>query len=171
MELLYHVTKEDDILGPISRDHAHAHHLLHRTGIVFLLNGAHKVLINIRSPHKTIFPSTYDASVSFHVTFGEAYETAAKREMFEEIGIRSPVTYLGKFLHHDPPEYQIVAVFVGVSDDTPIVDPSEFSDDDFYSMTQVDDIIHKKTITPWLRDGWPFLKDHVKREKLDTNAS
>ena len=87
---------------------------------------------------------------------------AAIREMFEEIGIHAPVYYLGKFRHNDPPEYQIVAVFLAVSDDTPVIDPSEFSDCSFRSLSEVDDLIHNETITPWLRDGWPFLTDHMK---------
>jgi isopentenyldiphosphate isomerase len=109
-----------------------------------------------------MFPSRYDASVSFHVTYGETYEAAARREMLEEIGICSPVTYLGKFLHRDLPEYQIVAVFLSVSDDTPIIDPTEFSDYSFYSLSQVVDLIQNEKITPWLQDGLPFLKDHMK---------
>lgn len=60
---------------------------------------------------RRIFPDRYDCSCAFHVTFGETYEEAAKRELREETGISGRLEYLGKFSHQDPPENQIVAVF------------------------------------------------------------
>jgi isopentenyl-diphosphate delta-isomerase len=162
MELLYYVNENDEVLNSISRDLAHSQQLLHRTGMVFLVTTENKVLITTRNPERPTYPSTYDASVSFHVTYGETYEAAAKREIFEEIGIQAPITFLGKFQHQDPPEHQIVAVFLSVSDDTPVIDPSEFSDYCFRSVSEVEDLIRNERITPWLRDGWPFLNDYMK---------
>jgi isopentenyl-diphosphate delta-isomerase len=161
MELLYYVNENDEVLGSISRDLAHSKQLLHRTGMIFLINTKNEVLITTRNPERITYPSTYDASVSFHVTYGETYEAAAKREMFEEIGIQAPLTYLGKFQHQDPPEHQIVAVFLCVSDNIPRVDPSEFSHHNFYTITQADDLVRNEITTPWLCDGWPFLKTFV----------
>jgi isopentenyl-diphosphate delta-isomerase type 1 len=160
-EMLYHVNKNDKILGKISREEAHKKGLLHRTGVVFLMNSKGKVLINKRSSEKKTFPSCYDSSVSFHVTYGETYKSAAKRETEEEIRIKAPLRYLGKFIHKDSPEYQVVAVFQCISDDKPIIDPKEFSRQKFYSIKEAENVIQNRKITPWLRDGWKILVKYL----------
>ena len=164
-ELLYHVNENDVVLGKISRSEAHFKEILHRSGIVFLMNSKRRVLINNRSSEKKIFPSCYDSSVSFHVTYGETYEDSAKRETEEEINIQAPLEYVGKFIHTDPPEHQIVAVFICKSDDEPIIDPQEFSNQKFYSLSEVEKIIQTGKITPWLRDGWKLLIKYLNKNR------
>ena len=147
-EMLYHVDENDEVLGSVGRSDAHLQGLLHRSGMMFLANSQDKVLINMRSSKKETFPSCYDSSVSFHVTYGETYEDSAKRETLEEISIEASLRYIGKFIHKDPPEYQIVSVFLCISDIEPIIDHEEFSSHRFYSITEVERIIKNSKITP-----------------------
>ncbi len=110
MELLYRVKPDDSVVGPVERDRAHAEGILHRSGMIFLVRSDGRILIQRRNAARETYPESYDSSCSFHVTFGESYEEAAKRELIEEIGLSAPVTYLGKFAHYDPPENEMVAV-------------------------------------------------------------
>jgi isopentenyl-diphosphate delta-isomerase len=128
--------------------------------MVFVVNSRGLILINTRSSEKETFPACYDSSASFHVTYGESYEESAKRELLEEICIAAPVQYLGKFIHKDLPEYQIVSVFLCNSDVTPVIDPQEFSRHHFYSIPQVERLMKNAKITPWLRDGWQVFINH-----------
>ena len=161
--MLYHVNEKDEIISKVTRNKAHSRPLLHRSGIVFLMNSQGKVLINKRSSEKKIFPSCYDSSVSFHVTYGESYEESAKRETYEEIQIETSSKYIGKFIHHDPPENQIVSVFICESDETPIIDLKEFSSQNFYTIREAEEIIRREKVTPWLKEGWKILKKHLLR--------
>ena len=163
-EILYHVNKNDEVLGKISRTDAHSKQILHRSGIVFLMNSEGKVLITKRSSAHETFPFCYDSSVSFHVKYGETYEDSAKRETEEEIKIKASLEFIGKFIHKDPPEYQIVPVFLCITDDGPIIDPGEFTEGKFYSINEAEKIIQNEKITPWLRDGWKFLIKHLKKK-------
>jgi len=163
--MLYHVNEKDEVLGKISRSDAHSKQILHRTGMVFLMNSKGKVFITMRSLKHETFPSCYDSSVSFHVKYGETYEDSAKRETEEEIKIKAPFKLIGKFMHRDPPEYQILSVFLCITDDEPIIDPQEFSDGRFYHITVAEKIIKNKNITPWLRDGWKILIEHLRKNK------
>lgn len=158
--MLYQVNENDEVLGSVSRSEAHVKGLLHRSGMVFLVNSKDQILINVRSSEKKTFPSCYDSSVSFHVTYGETYEDSAKRETLEEISIEDSLKYIGKFIHKDPPEYQIVSVFLCISDIKPIIDHEEFSSHHFYYITEVERIIKNSKITPWLRDGWKLFIKH-----------
>ena len=162
-EMLYHVNENDEVLGSVNRSEAHERGLLHRSDMVFLVNSKGKILINMRSSERETFPSCYDSSVSFHVTFGESYEDSAKRETLEEISIQDSLKYIGKFIHKDSPEYQIVSVFLCVSDIEPIIDREEFSSHRFYSITEMERIIKNLKITPWLREGWKLFIKHFKK--------
>jgi isopentenyldiphosphate isomerase len=124
------------------------------------MNNVGKILINKRSSEHEIHPFCYDSSVSFHVKYGENYEESAKRETEEEIKIKVPLKFIGKFIHRDPP--QIVSVFVCLTDDKPIIDAEEFSSGKFYTFNQAEKIIQNEKITPWLREGWKVLSKYLK---------
>jgi isopentenyldiphosphate isomerase len=93
------------------------------------------------------------------VRFGETYDEAARRELVEETGINSQLTYLGKFAHFDPPENEIVAVFASESDKVVRIDLDESSVMEFWSKEEVDSIVDGKSTSPWLRDAWKLLRD------------
>ena len=161
LELLYHVRKDDSVVGSVERDRAHAGTVLHRSGMVFLLRSDVTILLQHRSPKKTIFPDCFDSSSSFHVMFGESYEQAAGRELLEETGISAPLKYLGKFSHYDPPENQVVAVFSCTSDGPVEIDESEASGAFFYPPEEVDRIVASQRTTPWLRNGWIMARNKI----------
>jgi len=157
-ELLYQVTEDDVVVGSIERGRAHTEEVLHRSGIIFLIRSDQEVLLQFRSAFKDTFPARFDASSSFHVLFRETYQEAAEREMREELNVSAPLMWVTKFIHHDPPEHQIVAVFTCKSDAPIKIDPSEASNAAFYSKEEIDRIIASANVTPWLRDGWPLAR-------------
>lgn len=162
LELIYHVTKEDSVIGPVERSKAHENQLLHRSGMIFLHRSDGKIMLQHRSPDKIPFPDCWDSSSSFHVTFGESYEQAARRELREETGISARPIYLAKFSYHVPPENEMVAVFRCKSDRTVKIDPSESSGASFHTANEVDRIIESGAIAPWLRKGWELASGKMR---------
>lgn len=69
-------------------EEAYAKGSVHQIVRVMLENPKGLILLQKRSPTITRFPNRLDHSVAGHVDEGEAYETAAQREMFEEIGLK-----------------------------------------------------------------------------------
>ncbi len=161
MEELYHVEKDDSVVGQVSRDEAHRKGILHRAGMVFVTRRDARILLTKRSPSKETFPDLYDSSCAFHVTFGESYEDAARRELLEETGIRAMPAYLGKFSFHEPPENEMVAVFKCESDEPIVIDRSESAEADWYSIADVDRIVGSERVTPWLRNGWRLARNKI----------
>jgi len=161
LEELYHVDEDDSVLGAVMRDDAHKREVLHRAGMVFVMRRDGKILLTKRSPSKDTFPDSYDCSCAFHVTFGETYEEAAKRELLEEIGIQGLPKYLGKFSFHEPPEKEMVAVFRCVTNQHIMLDKTESTDARFYSIAEVDRVVADNRVTPWLRDGWKLVRDQI----------
>src|SRR5437016_11399658 len=99
-----------------------------------------RYFFNVVVPVMRLFPGCWDSSSSFHVTFGESYEEAARGELKEETGVSAALTYLGKFMYHVPPENEIVTVFSCRSDDAIRIDPAESSEASFHTRDDVNAI-------------------------------
>ena len=70
-----------------TRAEVHAQRLTHRAVHVFVFNKRGDLLLQKRSLLKDMCPGLWDSSVSGHLDSGESYETAAIRELEEEMGI------------------------------------------------------------------------------------
>ncbi|PAW71462.1 MAG: ribosomal RNA small subunit methyltransferase A [Verrucomicrobiia bacterium Tous-C5FEB] len=81
------VDEHDEVTGQATRGEVHAQGLLHRAVHILVFNKRGDVLLQQRSMLKDAHPGVWESSVSGHLDAGEAYETAAVRELAEEMGI------------------------------------------------------------------------------------
>ncbi len=82
---------------------AHKNGILHASIHVWLYTKQGKILIQKRSKNKDIYPNLWDVSVAGHIGAGESHQTAALREVEEEIGIvlhSHQLQYKGIFIEH-----------------------------------------------------------------------
>ena len=86
------VDKNDRVIGSATRAECHKYGLLHRGIFVLVVNNKGKILLQKRSMAKDTSPGLWTTSVSGHVDSGETYESAAKREMKEEIGVAAKIS-------------------------------------------------------------------------------
>lgn len=91
------VDKNDQPIGFGSRDEARANAISYRLSRVILRDENGRILSQQRSENKRHYPGLWTDSASGHVDKGEDYEQAAHREMFEEIGIKTDLVFLGNF--------------------------------------------------------------------------
>jgi 16S rRNA (adenine1518-N6/adenine1519-N6)-dimethyltransferase len=85
---LFPVVDEDDqLLGTAPRAEVHGNNLRHRAVHMLIFNDAGEVYLQKRSRHKDRHPLVWDSSAAGHVTAGEEYDEAARRELHEELGI------------------------------------------------------------------------------------
>jgi isopentenyl-diphosphate Delta-isomerase len=97
--------------------------LLHRAILVFLSNDRGEVYLQKRARDVLFYPGCWSASVTGHVSSGETYLEAAKREIKEELGIKCELRELGKFLTpkwkiRDMTEWGFITIFEGSRMDT-----------------------------------------------------
>jgi len=85
------VDEHDRVLGVVSRAEMRAGRLLHRCVFVAVVHPDGRLLIHRRSEHKDVWPGWFDIAVGGVVAAGEAYDTAARREVAEEVGLDYPV--------------------------------------------------------------------------------
>ena len=62
--------------------------LPHRATYIFVFNREGQVLVQRRTTTKDLYPGYYDLAAGGVVAAGESYEACARREAFEELGIR-----------------------------------------------------------------------------------
>ena len=97
--------------------------------------------------------------VAPHVTFGESYEQAARRELKEETGVSAPLRCDGKFSYHVQPENEVVAGFFCESDDAIRIDQVESSEASFHAKDEVKVIVASEAAALWLTMGWKIFAD------------
>ena len=93
MEQLINVDANDKITRPTTKTEAHEKGLIHRVAAILIFNRKGELLLQHRREDGLV-----EHSVGGHVRLGETYYQAARRELFEELGIESQLTKIGKFL-------------------------------------------------------------------------
>ena len=70
------------------KSEAHKNGWFHATVHIWLFTADEKILLQKRAMTKKVFPGLWDISVAGHIAAGEDIIAAAKREVFEEIGLQ-----------------------------------------------------------------------------------
>ena len=86
-ELVDVVDEFDQVVQVVPRRVMRADRLRHRAVFIAVVDGAGRLLVHRRSPHKDVWPSWCDIAVGGVVGAGENYIDAAHRELAEEIGV------------------------------------------------------------------------------------
>ncbi len=95
-EIIDIVDKNNNVIGESSVDIAHRDKMMHRVAGVFVFDVHGNLYLQ-----KNFETGKFDLSVGGHVQKGESYESAAKREMFEEIELDVPISHVSTFLPKD----------------------------------------------------------------------
>ena len=91
--------------------------LIHKSvHVVVLDSSGEKILLQKRSLNKDIQPGKWDTAVGGHVAAGESVEAAARRELFEELGITGEPEFFFNSTIKNSVESELVTVFKLVSD-------------------------------------------------------
>ena len=90
-ELIDILTSDGNPTGKTAlKSDAHKNGWFHATVHIWLYTADKKILLQQRAFTKKVFPGLWDISVAGHIAAGEDILTAAKREVFEELGL--PIT-------------------------------------------------------------------------------
>jgi len=140
------VDKNDKILGYRSRYQCHHDRsIIHRVAGVILFNNKGKILLQKRSLTKDTDPGLYTISTCGHVSRGETYKQAAKRELFEELGISTEIKRFKKFIITVPIETEMEVLFIGKCNGPFKINKDEVTEVDFFSFNQIKDMYPQLT--------------------------
>ncbi len=117
--------EHDRVIGTAPRSRVHAEGLLHRAVHIFVFNSRGELLLQRRSATKDESPLKLTSSASGHLSAGESYESAAIREMQEEIGLSGPLEFLHRFPARFETAFEHTVLYRLYSDAEPTPDPGE----------------------------------------------
>lgn len=86
-ELVDVVDEQDRVVTQATRREIRARNLRHRAAYIFVFNTQGQLFVHRRAETKDVFPGYWDVTVGGVVTAGEDYESAARRELTEELGL------------------------------------------------------------------------------------
>lgn len=158
------VNQDDQPLGYATREEAWAKKLRHRFVRIIIVNKDGDVLLQKRSSLKKKYPNRWTDAATGHVDYGETYEIAARRELDEEIGVKTPLDFLSKFYIEDDSDNKTTRAFHGVfrgriPNDTELkVEPSEVSEVKWFKPEEL-----KRMVATNPEEFTPGLIEVVKR--------
>ena len=116
-EIFDRVDERDRVIGAVRRGDAHRDPMLiHRSVQILALGSDGRILLQLRSARKDLFPGYYCASASGHVMAGETYDETASREIIEELGVSPPLRWVGVELVRSAYETEMTTLYLARSD-------------------------------------------------------
>jgi isopentenyl-diphosphate delta-isomerase type 1 len=103
MEFIDIIDENDKVIGNAAKNEIYEKKLLHRIVHIFVFNENDELALQLQSKHKKFCPLHWVSSAAGHVRSGETSETAALRELEEEIGTKTDIEFMWKDLY----EYKI----------------------------------------------------------------
>jgi len=152
------VNENDEVLGAEYIAFAIQKGLIRRAARVYVFNESGQLLVQQRSKH-VLKPLMLDQSAAGHVDEGETYEEAAKRELFEELGIGGVVLTPVALSFRTADFYNGIYRAVVPNDQVINFDPEELAGVFWYNIEQLE--IEMKSaperFTPAFKDAWQLL--------------
>lgn len=109
------VDKDDNVIGEEKWSEVYGKGLIHRLVRILLFNDRNELLLQWRDETRDTFPNTWDQSAGGHVDAGENYDTAAYRELEEELGVKDvKLEFIDKFYTEGQIGEKIIKRFNGI---------------------------------------------------------
>lgn len=136
----------------------------HNVVDVFVFNHNGQIALQKRSFDDKSFPGHWDFSAGGHVDPGETVDLAAKREVFEEIGLKATPTFVSKIqLKYEAWNSQIIRlvdvhIYKIKSDGNFIINESEVENIEFFELKDIQKMIddgqkfHPEFLLIWNND-------------------
>jgi len=84
-------------IGACERHVMRKHRLLHRATYVLVIDSQQRLCVQLRSQSKDYCPGYWDIAAGGVLAENECYHDGAARELFEELGIDSPIQFISEF--------------------------------------------------------------------------
>ena len=169
MEYVVLVDENDNEIGQMEKQAAHIDPHLHRAFSIFLFNSKGELLMQQRALSKYHSPGLWTNTCCSHPRAGETLEEATSRRLMEEMGMTCPMHEVYTFLYKAPvgeglTEHEFDHVFIGQSDDTPIINHEEVGSWKYMTVADLkDDIqLHPEQYTEWFKITFEEMLHHAK---------
>lgn len=150
------VDEQDVVVGDMEKLAAHVQGALHRAFSVLIYNTRGEMLLQRRAAGKYHSPLLWSNACCSHPRPGEEMTDAVTRRLTEEIGLTCEAKFLHRFLYkidfeNGLTEHEMDYVFVGTTDDLPVLNPHEVDAFKYMPMNDLhqDMLAHPEDYTFW----------------------
>ena len=172
-EELILVDANDEEIGHLSKNRCHdGEGLLHRAFSLFIFDDEGRLLVQKRSAKKRLWPLFWSNSCCSHPRHGENMREAVDRRLLQELGMRSNLLFLYKFIYQARfknvgAEHELCWVYAGKSLDPVRANPNEVADWRFLTPAQVVQELadNEARYSPWMKMEWETIQREY-REQL-----
>ncbi len=165
IEMFDVVDENDRVIGQAPRSACHGDpSLIHRVAHVLVVARDGDLLLQKRSRSKDIQPGRWDTSVGGHLDPGETYLEAARREMWEELGIDGvPLTFLYHSRMRNEVESENVATYLARYDGAIRFAREEIDAVRLWSPEEIESYLGSGVFTPNFEEEWRLYQDWNRR--------
>lgn len=142
------------VVGRATRGECHGNPaLVHAVARVQIFDQQDRILLQLRSAAKDIQPGKWDTAVGGHLLPGEDSETAARREMAEELGVAAgKLEFSHRFLWRTPIESEWVTTYRAIHGGPFFPDPAEIAGLRFWTRAEIAAALGTGQLTPAFED-------------------
>lgn len=133
--------EHDNVIGTAPRSVVHARGLLHRAVHIWVFNTVGELMIHLRSTTKDEYPSCYTSAASGHLGAGEDYESAAHRELAEELGLSGELKYAAKLPASPATANEHTVLYTLSSEAIPTPDPAEIARVEYHPVAVIAEMV------------------------------
>lgn len=163
-ELFDVVDEADRVIATATRADVHRRGLRHRSAHILVFDADGRLYLQRRSFSKECSPGLWDTSAAGHLSAGEDYAAAARRELAEELGLGNgqPLEPLFKLQASAATGNEFVWVFRTVTGVPVTPDPAEIIDGRWCDEAMLEHWLkaEPEAFTGSFRLIWARLRDH-----------
>lgn len=158
------VDKNDNPIGVMEKIMAHKQGQLHRAFSVFIFNDKGKLLLQKRANHKYHGAGLWTNTCCSHPQWGEDVGSSAMERLNYEMGLLCDLKWVYSFVYNEQVENDLIEheldyVFIGYSNQVPILNEDEVQD---YKWMNTDEILsdikeNPSHYTVWFKHAFPEL--------------
>jgi isopentenyl-diphosphate delta-isomerase len=173
-EFVILVDQHDRETGIMEKMQAHRKAELHRAFSVFVFNGKGELMLQQRAFSKYHSPGLWTNTCCSHPRPGEDTEAAAHRRLVEEMGFDCQLskafhfTYIAPF-DNDLTEHEVDHVFIGFSDELPVINTDEVASFKFESLENIGNQMYNnpEQFTVWFRIAFDRVVEYYSKKLQD----
>lgn len=170
------VNENDEPIGLMGKLEAHEKALLHRAFSVFILNDKKEIMLQQRAAHKYHSPLLWTNTCCSHQREGEDNLSAGSRRLYEEMGLKTPLSELFHFIYKAPfdnglTEHELDHVMIGYSNESPVLNIDEVANWRWMSIDDIkkDMIENPEIYTVWFKIIFDQFYHYIESHQLENS--
>ncbi len=161
-EVIDVINEKNEVINTVEYEEIYEKKLSHRIAHIFVINSdTNEIYFQKRAETKSFLPGYYCTSAGGHVSAGESYLEAAKRELYEEIGLKTTLDKIGSFVFESDDHKRYIELFLTYANDGFSFNDGEVASGEFLSLEKAQELINADVkIHPQLKACFEYYIDN-----------